>query len=135
QPRVDVEGVERGDLVALLGRADVDGLASRVHEAHQLLAGERSVHGHLAGEEVTRVEAADRVHPDEALVVYVAHEETDLVHVRGHHDLRGVGLAALLDGYEVTERVHPQLVDLALELGADDGTNILLAARYAGRFT
>src|SRR5690606_19451832 len=131
EAEVDEEVRELRDLRALLLRADVDGLAGRVHHADQLLTRQRGVHRDLAGEEVARVEAAELLQAEEALVVDELHEEADLVHVGGQHRARRAVLLGALHGVQVAHRVRLQLVDDALQLGLDDLADALLTAGYA----
>ena len=89
-------------------------------------------------EEVARIEPADGVDVDEALVVDVGDQEADLVHVRGEHDLLGLllragaGLGArLLHRDDRAQRVDRDAVEQALDLALDQFGDAVLAAGHA----
>ena len=87
-PRVDEHLADIGDLLAFFRRRDVDRLTRRVHDAGDIFFRILQVRAdrHAAGEEVSRVESADGVDVDEALVVDVGDQKADLVHVSREHD-------------------------------------------------
>jgi hypothetical protein len=91
-------------LVFLVRRHDVDRL--RAHHAHDVLA---AVDDHALGGERLRIESADRVEADEALVIDVGDDEADLVHVGGGHDFFG-GRAAFFQGDHVADVVGADVV-------------------------
>ena len=80
---------------------------------------------------VRRVVAAQRLEPDEAVVVDVPDEEADLVHVRGDHHSHVVAPAFRAD--DAAQGVGADLVRQILELLAGDLALSVLPPRYAGR--
>ncbi len=81
-----------------------------------------------------RVESADGIEADEALVVHVGDDETDLVHVGGGHGFLG-GRSPFFQGDDISHVVHADLVGEALELGEHEIADFLFKSGRAGRFT
>lgn len=84
---VDEELFNFGNFFTVLGAGDVDGAAAWVHDAEEIAR--VGTDQHAAREEVSRVESACWVDPDEALVIDGRDIETDLVHVAKKHDAGG----------------------------------------------
>lgn len=92
--------------------------------------------GHVAREQVAGVEAAQRLHAQEALIVDEAHQKADLVHVGAdHHAFAAVLLlaaAAVAGGDHVAHRVHAHVVGQPVQLGQHEVAHGVLLSGHAG---
>ena len=133
QAQVDEEFPQLGHLLAVIGAGDVNGPPPRRQDARQRAAARQ--HRHVAGEQGARIEAAQRLHPQKALVVDEAHQKADLVHVGAeHHAFAGrVCLWSMSgpEGDDVAHRVHPHLVGQTLQLRQHVVAHGVLASRHA----
>ena len=83
-------------------------------------------------EELARVKPAQRLQADKALVVDELHDEADLVHVGGDHQLLRLGGAAALEADQVAHRVAVDPVDQRPHFGADDLPQAVFLSGDAG---
>ncbi len=110
------------------------GRPAGVHDARQVAA--LGADQHAAREEVARVEAADGLDVDEALVCDVTDKKADLVHVAKQHDLqRGLDrTVAVAATKERAHRVGAHLVEEPLDLGFDQRADAVLVPGHAWGF-
>ena len=101
----------------------MDGLGLGVEHAAQRTLARMDVD--TLGEERARVEAAQRLQAQEALVLDVAHQEANLIHVRGQHHARTTLPA--LGGDDIAQGVRTHLVDEGAQLRGHDARHGLLA--------
>ena len=128
-------GVEPGEHVGVVQRPVLGGLLGGrvrgVDSHHPVVVALAGVDGDRVSAERVRVPTAERLHGAEAVVVDVAHDQPDLVHVRGDEHLV-VGVRAPLDGGDdVPHRVRPHGVDGG-EFVAHDVAHAVLVADGAG---
>ncbi len=113
-----------GHFGALLGSHDVDGL--NTHAAGQILG---AVHRHALGGEGLGVEPTEGEDANEAVVVDMANDEADFIHVGGAHDFfvaalalnHGDNIAHVVDGDGICQRGHlfdDEITDAVLKTGS-----------------
>jgi hypothetical protein len=129
EAEVDEEVGELEGGLAVLGGLDVDGLAAVEGAEEVAVAG---LDADAAREEVAGVKAAEGLEAEEAALVDVADVEGDLVHVAGEHQARGLRGGGVDPGEEVAHGVGLDAVAEAVDLGAEEVADALLASRGAG---
>ena len=131
---IDEELGDLGDLLAILRRRDVDGLAAGIHDPEIVAA--VAAHQHPPGKEISHVKSARGVQPEGTLLVDVADVEPDLIHVRRDHDARRPLHLRRAFGFARTDerphRVGPHLVKEAIDAVTDQSPHPLLATGHAG---
>ena len=122
------------DLLALFRRGNVDRPASRVHHALQIAIVGR--HEHAPREKVARIETADRLHIDKALLCDMRDQEADFVHVAQKHDLLGIFrcLARIAPAQKRPHRVNRHVIEQRLHLGHDEIPDAVFVPRHARCF-
>ena len=89
------------------------------------------MHGHALGGQGLGVEPAQGEDADEAVVIDVAHDEADFIHVSGAHDLL-IGALALDEAGDVADVVYLHAVGQRSHLAQDELADAVLEARGAG---
>ena len=125
---VDVQLLELGRLLALLGLEQVDRLLAHHAEDHPVAGVQRDA----LADEVHRVPAADAAEPQEALVVDVRDDQADLVDVADHGQTRAVARAGDA-GDRRAEQVAAHVLGERAGGGLPGGGGGALAAGRAGR--
>jgi hypothetical protein len=128
EPDVDEELFDGDDLGALLRGGQVSGF-----DGDDAIEDALAVDLDALGNERARVEPAERVEVQEAVLVNVAHDEGDLVHVRGEHDFAPPLTGAAPQSKEVAHDVGVELIGVRGKLALQQFTQRLLATGDGGR--
>lgn len=130
QAKINIEIFERRGL-PFLTRQEMNRLGCELQSTEQRLTLTRPDRDTLRNEDAG-IEATDGLEAEEALIVDVADQEADLVHMRGEHD--PPISTATADADEVSHGVATEFINKWLEDRVNDRRDALLVARYARGF-
>jgi hypothetical protein len=89
------------------------------------------VHKHALSDEDACVESADRLQPNEAVVIDVFDQKANLIHVRGDHDPRPA--AAPSRPHYIAQNVNRKVIDERPQLFDDYLPRLILSTRDTRR--